>query len=158
MSAKYFTHITLNNGHTAKQPRSEISDQVVVLLHELFDSILQGGHPQLFNDPRYLLSGTHAGSNLIVTLWRGPWDTRVPILTMGTALKSRSSRRLWEAMHADTKTKLATDPATPPPVPWQADRIEVSAFAAIDAMQWSGDMSRCIAWAWAEYSRANSPD
>jgi hypothetical protein len=147
----YIWHVTLNSGHGTKQFRADISDEALAVLAVTLDGILQGARMDVPGCPGYLISGTHSGHDLITTIWRGPWDERVPVMTMATALRSRSAPALWELMHDQATAPLATRRDKPPAAPWQADRIEAGALLYQDAMDWTGDFSRCLAWAWAEY-------
>lgn len=153
---KFIHHVTLNSGHVARQPRSSISDEAIAALADTLDGILQGGRMPVPGRDGYLINGSHHGTDLIVTVWRGPWERRKPIITMATALKSRSAPSLWRLMHDQSTVQLKTNAATVPPAPWQADRIEGTAFLAHDALEWTGDLSRCLAWAWAEYRGATT--
>lgn len=45
---------------------------------------------------------------------------------------------------------LRTSPDQVPPEPWVAVRIEVGAAVMPEAMAWTGDLERCLAWAWIE--------
>lgn len=148
---KYIHHVTLNTGHVARQERAAISDGAIAALADTLDGILQGAHVPVPGCEGYLINGSHHAHDLIATVWRGPWERRIPIITMATALKSRSSPALWRMMHDQSTVPLATRADAPPPAPWQADRIEAPAMAHPDALEWTGDLSRCLAWAWAEY-------
>jgi hypothetical protein len=147
----YIWHVTLNSGHVAKQERSNISEEAIAALADTLDGILQGAHLQIPGVDNYLVNASHHGHDLIATVWRGPWDRRAPIVTTATALKSRSAKSLWELMHDQSTVPLRTDRGRPPTTPWQADRIEVGASLHPDALSWTGDFSRCLAWSWAEY-------
>ena len=54
-------------------------------------------------------------------------------------------------------TPVVTDREKPPRTPWQADRIEAGALLHPDAIGWTGDFSRCLAWAWSEYRGDGAP-
>ena len=148
---KYIHHVTLNSGHVAQQRRDDIDDDVIAALADTLDGILQGGRMPVPGCDGYLINGSHHMSDLIATVWRGPWESRVPIVTMATALKSRSAPSLWRLMHEQSTVPLKTTAEKVPPAPWQADRIEAPAMLHPDALEWTGDLSRCIALAWAEY-------
>lgn len=90
----------------------------------------------------------------IATLYgAGPWETRVPIITIGVATKSRSARTLWRILHDKSPFPLATTASFPPAAPWIADRIEGGALMHPEALTWTGDFSRNLGWAWMEYDR-----
>lgn len=157
MSGRLY-HVTLMTGHVARQSRDDVSQDAIDVVAELLDGILQGAHLPL-PVPGYLVNGTHFGRDLIATVWRGPWVTRVPILTTGVGLRSRSAPRLWRELHAHPEAlpaPLATDVNAPPPVPWIADRIEAGALLHTDALAWTGDWARCLGWAWMDYVSARA--
>lgn len=150
----YINHVTLNSGHMASQRREDVGEATIAALSDMLDGLLTGARLPVPGQPSYLLSATQTGHNLIVTLWRGPWERRQPILTTATALKSRSAPGLWRMLHETSSVPLATDPASPPSVPWTADRIELGALLDASPLAWTGDMARCLAWAWHSYRRA----
>lgn len=155
--SKYIYHVTMSSGHVAKQYRRDIMDEVIADLSETLDGILQGAYMPVPGFADYLVNGTHTGSNLIATVWSGPRDSLRPILTTATALKSRSSPKLWRLMHDQATTPFVTDPAAPPKAPWTADRIEVGMLYSMSASSWTGDFARCLAWTWAEYAQQETP-
>lgn len=147
----YIWHVTLNTGHGVRQHRSAISAAAIEALSDTLDGILQGGRMPVPGCGDYLVNGSHYGYDLIATVWRGPWDQRVPILTTATALRSRSAGSLWRLLHEQSTTPLATAAGACPAAPWQADRVEAGAVLHPDALRWTGDFSRCLAWAWSTY-------
>lgn len=147
----YIYHVTLNTGHGARQYRRDVGEAAIAALSDTLDGVLQGAHLPVPGQPDYLLNGRHSGHDLIATVWRVPWDKRAPILTCGTALKSRSASALWRMLHERPSLPLVTDPTRPPSAPWQADRIEAGALLDASPMTWTGDFSRCLAWAWHDY-------
>lgn len=151
----YIYHITLNSGHVRHQTRADIGEQAIDALSETLDGILQGARLPVPGFDNYLINGSHHGYDLIATIWRGPWESRAPILTTATALKSRSAPALWRLMHDQATTPLVTTRDNPPRAPWLADRLEIGALVNRDAMSWTGDFSRCIAWAWHNYRKSD---
>lgn len=149
----YINHVTLNSGHTIRQRRADIDNEAIAAVSEVLDGILQGAHLPVPGFPDYLINGSHHEHDLIATIWRAPWEKRAPIVTMATALRSRSSPALWRLMHHKPTARLETDANTPPSAPWQADRVEIGAELFPDALAWTGDFSRCLAWAWSEYRK-----
>lgn len=150
----YIYHVTLNSGHVAHQRRSRVGDDAIAALQDTLDGVLQGAHMPIPGHDGYVVNGSHHGHDLIATVWRGPWDARVPILTTGTALKSRSAPGLWRLMIDQSTVPLAADRSNPPQTPWQADRVEIGALMNEDALRWTGDFSRCLAWAWHDYRKS----
>ncbi|SKA31126.1 hypothetical protein [Consotaella salsifontis] len=144
----YFSHVTLDTGHRARQPREAVADTVIEMMRPILDSALTGGKPAVPGCEGYHLASSHATRNtMLATLYH---DDGTPILTTAVCLKSRDGPKLWRMLH---ERPLATRPDDPPPAPWIADRLEPGAMAHPDALAWTGDFSRCLAWAWAEYDR-----
>ena len=149
----YIRHVTLMTGHVVRQHRADMDDAAIAALSETLDGVLQGATMPVPGCPGYVVNGGHSGYDLWITVWREPWPSTTPIMTMGTALKSRSARGLWHMLHDTATTPCATDREAVPGAPWQADRIELGAIQHADAMSWTGDFSRCLAWTWHDYRR-----
>lgn len=152
----YIWHVTLNTGHGLRQYRRDIGDAASAAIAETLDGLLQGTRMPVPGRPGYLLTGASMGHDLLVNVWRGPWERRHLLLTSGTALKSRSARDLWQAMHDQAPMPLATHRGDVPRAPWVADLIAPEAALHPDALAWTGDLARCMAWAWAEYRAAST--
>lgn len=145
-----FSHITLQTGHIMKQRRSMVAHDVVAFSGDLLRRALSGGHPALpFDNGKWLLTAASSEGTLVSTLWAGPWKSRVALLTSGVALNPLSGLHLWQALH-ETAGHLATDPKRPPKVPWIADRIEPGIVNHVEAVAWTADFARSLAWAWFE--------
>jgi hypothetical protein len=147
-------HVTIDSGHRRMSERSEIADDVVEVLRGMIERIVEGETVAL-PQPGYVLSGARAGRCLIVTLWGHTSDTarpeRVPVMTMGVGAHSRCAATLWRALHdGPGRGPAATDPGRPPRAPWCGDRLEIGAMLMQEALHWTGDLSRCIAWTWLE--------
>ncbi len=149
----YIHHVTLQTGHVARQSRAEVGDAAIAALSDLLDSALTGGRPAVPGFVTYAVTGAQQGRDLVATLWRGD----APILTTAVALRSRSAPALWRLLHHG-RDDLATDPESPPPAPWCADRLEVGALLHREALAWTGDYARCLAWAWVAYRTGGHAD
>ena len=147
----YIEHVTLTTGHNVRQFRSGVSQAALAAVTETLDGILEGAVMLVPGCPGYLVNGGHSGHGLWATVWHGPWPSKEPILTTATALKARSAPRLWRMLHDTATTPCATRREAVPPAPWLADRIEVGALEHPEAMEWTGDFARCLAWAWYEH-------
>lgn len=159
MSARHLHHVTLTTGHVRpRSPRSEVLDETVDALRPVVEAVLDGKRMPISRRlPGYTLNGTSDGRCCAITLWgqddgtKGPKWT--PILTMGIApLDSISAAGLWHALHqmAHPGMPVITDPAEVPPGPWCADRLEIGSSMYPEALDWTGDLSRCLAWTWIE--------
>ena len=148
---QYIYHVTLTTGHAAHQYRSSVGNDAIVALADTLDAMLLGGHPDVPGCPGYIVDGAQSGYALIATVWRGPWETRAAIVTTAIALKSRSAPALWRRLHQDAVLPCQTNPDHPPAAPWQADRLEIGALNNTEALRWTGDFCRSLAWAWHDY-------
>ena len=155
MTDRYLHHVTLTTGHVRRSPRSEVGAGVVERLTPyMLDAIREREIPvALPAPPGYSMTAWAPGGRcLVVTLWHAATQL---ILTTGVAAHSRCGARLWPMLH-QPQYELATDAATVPAEPWCADRIEPAALLHREALEWTGDWSRCIAWAWIEHVETRS--
>jgi hypothetical protein len=156
MKTSRMLHITLTTGHKIKQNGADVGGAAVEALTECLRVILAGHHVRVPGFDDYLMNGTAQGSDLLVTVWRGPWAERVPILTTGVALSEATSAGLWRVLHDLASVPIVTDREKPPAAPWIAERLEPGALLHTDTMGWTGDLARCIGWTWAGYDGAGS--
>lgn len=148
---RYFDHITITTGHTVRQYCNDVTDETVARLQSMLDIALQSSAPTAV--PGVEGATITATAPTAKTLLATVWIVQMPIITVGVALKSRGGAELWRMM-----VESATTPVAPrisagqqPPAPWIADRIEAGAAQHASTLSWTGDFSRCLAWAWAEY-------
>ncbi len=146
-------HVTLNSGNSIMQSRADIGDVAIDALQDVIDRLVSGA-PSVPVPGRtgYTIEGVHIHHQLIVTLRTA---TGTPILTTGVGTTADASE-LWRSMH-ESAWELATRADRAPPVPWIADRIEPGAVLHIDALVWTGDLSRCVGFAWLDYVGAVQP-
>ncbi len=141
-------HITLTTGDVRRSPRTEVGDDALAIIRPLlFLAIDTHERVPLPHPPGYSISATAGKSTCLVTLWGAQSETAlpqsVPLLTTGiAAADGDKSAQLW---------RMLGGVASPPPAPWCADRIEFP-LAHMEAYRWTGDYSRCVAWAWLERS------
>lgn len=148
----YLHHVTLQTADSRISPRHEVRDDVVRMLTPLLARALAGEHVPVPGQAGYTMLGADAGPCATVTVYANESDTAepayTPLLTVGIAGHSRCGSGLWRALH--DREGLATDPDSPPPAPWVADRLEVGAIQYASALEWTGDLSRCLAWTYLE--------
>lgn len=152
----YINHLTLSTGHCRRSPRDEVDDATLALLHPWLLAALSSGAIE----PLPVDALSHFGARvikdigLVVTLYapRGPHTPGrphvgewLPLVTLGVAQRSRESAELWAALVANLGAKPGT---TIPSTPWVAVAIHDTTGGYLDALQWLGDLERCIAWAW----------
>lgn len=136
---EYINHITLNSGHTRKSYPSEVSKELYFILQRIYKDIFSGG-AELFDG--YTIKGTwEDGVGVIYTVFDPQGN---PVVTSGVSKYRRSE--LWTALHTSSMTLLKTSEKFPPKSPWIADRIEFGAMDNVEALGWTADFSRCIAW------------
>lgn len=136
---KYLNHITLNTGHVRQTYPEEVNKSIYFRLKRILnDSLHQDGAEVLDG---YRLKTTQAGGHTLATIFG---SDGAPILT--TACSRNDDGALWRLLHKEPSMPLMTHSSDPPPVPYIADRLEVGAVLHIDAMQWTGDFSRCFGW------------
>lgn len=154
MRERHVLHVTLQTGHTRKSPRSEVADEVVEMLRPLLERALRGERVPIPGQPGYTMTGGAQGRCCMVTVSGQVRDTArpepVPVVSIGVAAHSRCGAYLWRLLHERADLRYATDPGRVPPEPWVADRIDVGAALLPEAMHWTGDLSRCLAWTWIE--------
>jgi hypothetical protein len=141
----YIHHLTLNTGHVAHQYRVMVSDEAVAAVSDVLDAALQGGRPGIPGCAGYHLRASHQGRNLVATVTAGDGPDAPAILITGVCLKSRDAPGMW--------SKVMQRAGQHPPVPFCVDLLPSAADHHLDAMAWTGDWSRCLAWAWLEYDR-----
>ncbi|MDD3447361.1 MAG: hypothetical protein PHS60_18310, partial [Zavarzinia sp.] len=91
--------------------------------------------------PGYKIAATAAGKGLLTTITAESPYGPAPIMTSAVCAHSRAAARLWRAIGGDK---------APPAAPWVADRLEAGAALFPEALAWTGDLSRLIAWAYIE--------
>ena len=68
----------------------------------------------------------------------------VPIVTVGIAQRSREAKELWSSF----ETHFGKPKAVMPQAPYCMVELHPNMMAFPDALEWIGDLERCIAWAW----------
>jgi len=143
--SNYLWHITLETGHSRRSLRTEVSDEIILMLRPHLEGALRRGTVPLPIEGGYQLKATAAGAFLVGTILDRD-DT--PIVTFGVAPRSRGAAKLWAMLHDGRPTD--TEAPQPPAAPWLAVRMEFGALDFPDALDWLADYERCIAWTWIE--------
>lgn len=153
---RYVLHVTLTTGHRRRSLRSEVRDEVLAVLRPLLERALAGEYVAVPGvGTGYTMRGARYGRCCTVTVYAPQGETArpqpVPVLTIGVAGHSRCGARLWRSLHESAAiVPTVTSPDQTPPEPWVADRLEIGAVQHLEAMHWTGDWSRCMAWTWLE--------
>jgi hypothetical protein len=135
-------HLTLTTGHVRTSPRSEVADDVIAALAPL----LRTGTHNLPQPPGYRLRVTIEDSTLIATLL-GDQDS--PLVTVLVAPDPAAIGAV-RALHSRAELFTELEP------PMCVDEIHDAIALDPDAALWTGDLTRCIAWAWIELRRGAS--
>lgn len=152
----YINHITLATGDCRRSPRAEVDDATLAILIPWLKKAIASGNIEPLPVPPLSHYGARAikETGLVVTIYgpRGPhaqgkphageW---LPLITIGIAQRSRESADLWALLQANFGGKPGVKAPT---TPWVAVSIHDNIVAYFDALQWLGDLERCIAWAW----------
>jgi len=154
--SNYINHITLGTGDCRRSPRSEVHDETLAVLVPWLNQARSSGKIE----PLPVAPLSHFGARvvkdigLVVTIYgpRGPHTPGrphsgewLPLATLGIAQRSRESVDLWASLQANFGSKPGI---TAPAAPWVAVAIHDTIVGYLDALQWLGDLERCIAWAW----------
>ena len=138
-------HITLNMNHRRRSPRSEVSQEAIVLLSALIQK------------PAFPIPGQAAYRCDVFE----PGGRRCPcfqvldadgvsLVTFGVGLGMDSSQALWIALHARAKflnLKIKTQlESASPRTPWVGVLLEPALLAGSPAMKWLEDFVRCVSW------------
>lgn len=145
--APTLAHVTLTTGHVRESPRAEVGDDVIRLLRPLLARVWAGEVvPVPYVRGGYTLSGAEDHGCCALAL-AGP--TGVVVATIGVAGDPAGARALWRQLHAygPDGAPVVTDAERPPAVPWCAARLTLgAALVHRDALDWLGDLERCLAW------------
>lgn len=153
---KFLNHITLSTGHIRRSPRAEVSGETLARVSPWLAALLESSQSAplpVSGLSDYAAIAQVFDGGLIVTI-SGPAPTSVPmdgkappLISMGVAKRSRHGEALWALM-----TGPVMPPVHPglqrPGEPWAAVAIWPTIALHPDALEWLGDLERCIAWAW----------
>ena len=146
----YLWHVTLQSGHARKTYRSEIDERLIDACRPLLAA--DGEHPIPFIPAARSLLVSRSGKQLLATVMAGP----APICTIGVALKSRGSAKLWDVLHSGCNTDThRADQAAPP---WIAARLEIGINLNIGDAEWLGDFERGLGWTWVALHERDEDD
>jgi len=163
--SNFINHITLSTGHCRPSPRAEVDDETLAILGPWLDQARKSGNIE----PLPVAPLSHYGAmvikdvGLVVTIYgpRGPHTPGqshsgewLPLVTLGIAQRSRESGDLWASLLAHLGGKTGIMAPTPP---WVAVSIHDTIASYPEALQWIGDLERCIAWAWITRNPALAP-
>lgn len=137
----YINHVTLNTGHIRKSYPNEVSKDIYFILRRLSKEMLSENGAEIIDGYRAVAKYAE-GHGLLITLYT---KDNVPILT-SAFVKETDDDYIWEILHEHYPGPLATKSKNPPEKPYIADRLEIGAMLHMDALEWTGDFSRCMGW------------
>ena len=153
----YINHLTLNTGHMARTQRADFVPEVTALLAIWLQSIINSGqvHPLPVPELAHISAQAFVQDGGLVVTVSAPVGPHVPgklhagavapLVTLGVAQRYRQGAALWALLLG----AFASKPGLQQPVtPWLAVALHPSAAAYTGALDWLGDLERCIAWAW----------
>lgn len=154
----YLTHLTLSTGHTRRSDRAEVSGETLARVGPWLAALVESGQPAPVPVSSLADYSGHAAvfeGALICTISgpapsTGPMAGKAPpLVSIGVARRSRHGAVLWPLMIGPVMP-----PARPgikqPGTPWCAVAIWPTLALHPQAVEWLGDLERCIAWAWLE--------
>lgn len=161
----YIRHITLATGHTSSVELGDVSGETVARVRPWLAALVASGQPAplpVSGLASYSGQATVIAGGLVVTISgaaasSGPLAGQAPpLVTLGVAARSRHSAGLWAVL-----TAAPMPPARPglrfPDAPWVAAAIWPTIALHMAALEWVGDLERCIAWAWCTRQPADGP-
>ncbi|MNW48698.1 hypothetical protein D3C74_260750 [compost metagenome] len=137
---EYLNHVTLNTGHARKTYSHEVDKRIYFILKNILKDAMGSQGAKIFDN--YTVKITKVGEGAVSTLFG---SSGAPILT--TACSKDDDGSLWRMLHSTFNGQLATKEDKPTSTPYIADRLEVGSVLHMDALKWTGDFSRCFAWA-----------
>jgi hypothetical protein len=153
----HISHVTLSTGHLARTSREDVADEVLAVVAPWLKMAVANGerHPLPVTPlSHYAALCTISEGALLCTIFApvgahafGKPSNGVmePLATMGVAQCSRHGETLWQSMIAQFGVKHGTEL---PSTPFCAVALHSGVARHLDALEWLGDLERCIAWAW----------
>lgn len=159
----YIHHVTLATGHSRRSLRAECDTEVLALLGTWMGEALLPDDPSKAPPvplpvPELAAYSAHiltSAGGLVVTVY-GPdrqleppaSPERIPLVTFAVARKPRHAAKLWTIL---LRTGIAAPtPTVMPGTPWVAVVQYPTLVSCPTAVEWLGDFTRCVAWAWIE--------
>lgn len=137
---EYINHITLNTGHIRKTTPNEVNKEIYFILNRIYKESFSKNGAKIFD--KYVVKSTNSDIGVIFTLFD---EQGIPIITSGIS-KNDYKGELWKMLHETTEMPMKTSPNQKPALPYIADRLEFGAMFHMNALQWTGDFSKCMGW------------
>jgi len=143
---KYITHLTMNTAHSRKSYSDEVSKEIYVYMRGIINKAMSGEDVELLDNTTFKL--TVEGKSYIGTIYAKTEKGSKPILTTGGTSDENDKKYVWnELIKLERATfgesKIAV---MPPAVPFVADLLLPFAIINLEALSWTGDFTKCLAW------------
>jgi hypothetical protein len=149
-------HLTLASGHTSRIERGDVTGETIGRIAPWLGALVESGAAAplpLSGLADYSASASVNRGALLVTISAkadvsGPMAGMAqPLVTIGVARRSADGDSLWPLL-CGAHTQQGNLAAVRPPEPWCGVVIWPTLFLHPGALEWLGDLERCIAWAW----------
>jgi len=152
----HITHLTLATGHTTRIERGDVAGETLARVAPWLAALVASGQSAplpVAELAHYSATAFVASGALVITICGvAPTTGRMagvppPLATMGVAKRSRHGAALWPLLGAAHMPAIKPG-LVRPGEPWCAVAIWPTITRHLDALDWLGDLERCIAWAW----------
>jgi len=155
----YIRHVTLATGHTSSIEAGDVSGETLARVGPWLAALLESGQSAplpIAAVAEFTATASVASGGLLVTIsgpavQSGPLAGKAPpLVSLGVAARSRQSAPMWDMLTSPTLRAqgMAVKAKSAPPAPWAAVAIYPTITMHLAALEWLGDLERCIAWAW----------
>lgn len=144
---KYINHFTLNTGHNRKSYPSEIDKGFYFKFATIINDIIASGEIcEFYIEGTYLKITTNGNDNYFATLHIDFNGEKIPIFA--TVATSNPDKRVQVISDIKPYFKLCASHGTflPPDAPLIIDIVLPQIMLAPYVLEYTGDLSRCLAW------------
>lgn len=152
----HINHLTLSTGHISRIQRGDVAGETLARNAPWLAALVQSGTSAplpvaalaQYNAVAFVADGA-----LVITICgMAPTTGRMagvppPLVTLGVAKRSRHGAALWPLLGAAHMPPIKAG-LQRPSEPWCAVAVWPIITRHLDALQWLGELERCIAWAW----------
>ncbi|SQF65673.1 Uncharacterised protein [Actinobacillus pleuropneumoniae] len=144
---KYIYHVTIDNGHTRRSPRSEVRQETINIFVPWVKNMLNG-QPQGIIDDKYSCRAEMHNSKMCEFVISRLTDdmAATDVIRFVVCRHSRHKQNAWA---------LVSGVGEPPEVPFCAVKFEgLNLIDDLEHIGEFGDFERCVAWTWMEIMEA----
>lgn len=149
----YIEHLTLSTGHLSRIERGDVSGETLGRVAPWLGAIVESGKYAPLPVSGLAQFGASAAvydGALVVTIFGESGVEgvdRAPLVTLGVARRHRHGPELWALLRKPGMPR-SKDDLSKPQEPWGAAIIWPTIALHMEALEWLGDLERCICWAW----------